>query len=103
MNPLNKTLSEMPEIFTSNHFAQKARLNGVDQKAIDNNIIACFLHENAVQTASKRTWRKSVLKTTYCEAVQTRSENLEAEQNAVSLLKSLGYKIMKPKTDWIEC
>lgn len=92
---LFKTLSEMTFIFSSNSFSNRAKKNGLTKQQINNGAISHFLRLNAIQDGSRRMWRKK--------------NNLPEENSvytkisdAISLLKTHGYKVMKPINDWIE-
>lgn len=87
---LKKTLAEMKSVFSSNEFSKKAKKNGLSEKEIANGVIALFLHQNAIQMDSRRMWKKY------------NGVNLNDLSDAIQLLKSHGYKVMKPVNDWVE-
>jgi len=87
---LKKTLAEMKSVFSSNEFSKKAKKNGLSAKEINNGVIALFLHQNAIQMESRRMWKKY------------NGVNLNDLSDAIQLLKSHGYKVMKPVNDWVE-
>lgn len=91
MKNLEKTLSQMGNYFSSNEFSEQARDNGVSERQIKNGAIATFLHENAVQCETRRMWRKKTI---------NKSEYRITE--AIELLKSHGYKVLKPVSEWVE-
>ena len=98
MNILEQTFKEMPVVFSSNAFAKKARGNGLTEEAISNGEISKFLHIHAEQFASRRMWSKK-----YGNSGANKNVSQTDKVNdAITLLKSLGYKIMKPFTDWTE-
>lgn len=87
---LKKTFGEMKSVFSSNEFSKKAKKNGLSEKEIANGAIALFLHRNAIQMESRRMWKKH------------NGVNLNDLSDAIQLLKSHGYKVMKPVNDWVE-
>ena len=95
MDILNKTLSEMNFTFSSNEFSKKDQKNGLSQMEVDNGIIAFFLHRNAVQLGTTRMWRKK-------NVVSSDKQKSDEITIAIDLLKSKGYKISKPVTEWVE-
>jgi hypothetical protein len=95
MDILNKTLSEMNFTFSSNEFSKKAKKNGLSQQEINNGAIALFLHRNSVQGETKRMWRKG-------NGITSHNLNPDKITAAINLLKSHGYKILKPISDWVE-
>jgi hypothetical protein len=92
---LFKTLNEMTFIFSSNSFSNRAKKNGLTKQQINNGAISHFLHLNAIRDGSRRMWKKK----NYLTDQQPISEKIK---EAIELLKSHGYKIMKPINDWIE-
>lgn len=96
MDILLKTLNEMNFTFSSNEFAKKARKNGLTKQEVDNGAVASFLHRNALNAGSKRMWRKAAL------IPPTNDSKVDKINEAINLLKSKGYKIMKPVSEWIE-
>ena len=95
MDILNKTLSEMNFTFSSNEFSKKAQKNGLSQMEVDNGVIALFLHRNALQLGTKRMWIKK-------NVVSSDKQKSDEITIAIDLLKSKGYKISKPVTEWVE-
>tara|TARA_R110001592_G_scaffold103236_1_gene290927 strand:- start:308 stop:610 length:303 start_codon:yes stop_codon:yes gene_type:complete len=94
---LERTLKSMPQYFSSNEFSRKAQKYGVPMWQIKNGIIAKFLHKYAIQTNSRRTWvKKQEINTEVIENIDFSVEK------AIKLLKSKGYKIMKPITEYKE-
>jgi len=87
---LKKTLAEMKSVFSSNEFSKKAKKNGLSEKEIANGAIALFLHQNAIQMDSRRMWKKDN---------NVQSNNL---LEAIALVKSHGYKVLKCVHEWVE-
>ena len=96
-NPiLHKTLSEMNYVFSSNEFSKLARHYGISNHLVHSGALSSFLHKNARQMESRRMWTKINSQT-------KKSDNhIDNINDAISLLKQNGYKIMKPINDWIE-
>ncbi len=95
MDILIKTLETMPNSFTSNEFCKCARKKGYPKNLVVNGFCLKFLLQHAVRASeSKRMWTKMNQK------IHTTNEN--EIQQAIALLKSNGYKVMKPISDWAE-
>lgn len=88
---LKMTIKEMPSTFTSNYFRERAVANGYPQKLLKNKIAAILSMYATNEAPMSKTWHK------FTKDV---SNNSEAEM--IRILKSKGYKIMKPKTEWEE-
>jgi hypothetical protein len=95
MEILKKTLSEMSSTFSSNEFSKQAQKNGLSKREINNGVIASFLHRNAVQLETRRMWRKK-------DGLSSEKEKSDKIKEAIDLLKSNGYKVLKPVIDWVE-
>lgn len=85
----------MSSTFSSNEFSKQAQKNGLSKKEINNGAIALFLHQNAVQLETRRMWRKR-------SDLTSDNQKSDRIKEAIDLLKSNGYKILKPVTDWVE-
>jgi hypothetical protein len=94
MTILKQTLEQMPMIFSSNSFSIAAQKNGLDKYLINQGIIVTFLSRNC-KRVSKRIWEKKPTNT----AETTPAENLA---EAIKLVKSYGYKVMKQVNEWVE-
>lgn len=94
MTILKQTLDQMPMIFSSNIYSIAAQKNGLDKYLINQGIIVTFLSKNC-KRVSKRIWEKKPTNT---------SEITDAEKlaEAIKLVKSFGYKVMKPVNEWVE-
>jgi hypothetical protein len=95
MEILKKTLSEMNFSFSSNEFSKRAKKNGLSKMEIANGAIAMFLHRNAVQGETRRMWRKH-------NGILLETPKTDQIMEAIALLKSQGYKVLKPVSDWVE-
>ena len=96
MKILEETMSQMPSSFTSNEFNKMAVKNGYPRRLLKNKGLASFIKTYAENAYSgSKTWIKK--KHNKLEII------IPSEEDAISLLKSKGYKIMKPMYEWIEC
>ena len=96
-NQLQRALNEMPNVFSSNEFGTHTKRYGVTKKQINAGVLAKFLHRNAVQLSSKRMWRKKNPDNLFS------MDNADDQvQDAIKLLKSLGYRVLKPVTEYQE-
>jgi len=104
---LFKTLSRMKMNFSSNEFSTAAKRLGLNKRAIANGVIADFLHLNAVQGDTRRMWTKikqinEVKQLSQINDINTLKVDKSDEiTNAISLLKSHGYKVLKQVSDWV--
>lgn len=88
MEILQQTLNQMDSRFSSNEFADRAKKNGLLQKEINNGIISAFLHSNAMQANSRRSWVK-----------KDQNDDLE---KAIKFVKSKGFRVLKKVEEWKE-
>jgi hypothetical protein len=95
MNILQQTLKEMNHSFSSNEFSKKAQKNGLSKQEINSGAISYFLHSNAVQGNTRRRWRKH-------DGLTSDKNTSDKIMDAIYFLKSHGYKVFKPVSDWIE-
>jgi hypothetical protein len=83
------TFAQMPDFFTSREFTTKLRENKYAEQLIKNGC-SYFLHQNAIQQeGSRRMWKKNGVR-------------IDKIQEAIDLLKSQGYKVMKQITEYRE-
>lgn len=90
---LEEAFELMPNEFTSRQFSKAATRRGLNKKLTRSGILAVFLHEVALQTYSNKQWIKKLKN-------QVNENNKITD--AIALLKSNGYKIMKPVTNFEE-
>jgi len=97
MEILKKTLDQMGSTFSSNEFSKRAQRNGLTKHEINNGVISLFLHRNAIQGHTRRMWRKE-------KAINIDRQKVEdtSIDYAIKLLKSKGFKVLKPVSDWVE-
>jgi hypothetical protein len=93
-----QALKAMPDRFTSSDLSGLAQENGANPYHTREGAIGFWLQDrDDVERISTRTWVK--------KGVEPQSESvpdITTEEQAVALLKSLGYRIMKPTTQWEE-
>jgi len=97
MEILEKVMEKMPTHFSSNEFVKKAVKLGLANVYRTNGTIIRFLHKNAIQTTSRKMWMKRD-----DPKEQSRISFDDEILRAIDLLKSKGYKIMKPVSEWQE-
>jgi hypothetical protein len=93
MEELKRALNEMQDKFSSNEFASLSRRYGITDKQIKNKVANRFLLQNCIQI-NRKSWAKKNTNSLF--------DNKHQEEQAVLLLKSLGYKVYKPVTEYQE-
>ncbi len=93
MEELKRALNEMQDKFSSNEFASLSRRYGITDKQIKNKVANRFLLQNCIQI-NRKSWEKKNTNSLF--------DNKHQEEQAVLLLKSLGYKVYKPVTEYQE-
>jgi hypothetical protein len=91
---LEATFAQMPNEFTSNEFTRKLRKNKYDNRLIVSHVNTQYLHQHAIHV-SKRQWKK-------LDARIDTSVSIDKIQEAIDLIKSQGFRVMKQVTDWQE-
>jgi hypothetical protein len=91
---LEITFAQMPNEFTSNEFTNKLRKNKYDNRWIANHDNVKYLQQHAIQLSLRR-WKKLNVR------IDT-SVTLDKIQEAIELLKSQGYKVMKQVSEYKE-
>lgn len=110
---LNESLDRMPRTFSSNLFANISRKKGLTELEIRNGVTKKYLHRYTMQDAnSKRTWHKisnnlenkNIPKNNFKWERQDKDESSKESKinEAISLLNSNGYRVMKRIEEWIE-
>jgi hypothetical protein len=90
---LSKSLEKMPDFFSSNQFADAAIRQNYPKIAIAKGMLGSFLHKHATQSnTSKRMWHKR----------GNSHQQFNDIDAAIALLKSHGYRVLKPISDWQE-
>jgi len=90
---LSKSLEQMPDFFSSNQFADAAIRQNYPKIAIAKGMLGSYLHKHATQSnTSKRMWHKR----------GNSHQQFNDIDAAIALLKSHGYRILKPVSDWQE-
>ena len=99
---LNKTLDEMPDVFTSNEFNRKAVSNGYPKDRLKQTGLARYLHLHAFNDKKfKKTWTKRS-KTKHQDEVRKNNYVFKSFDEIVLFLKTKGYRVMKPINQWEE-
>ncbi len=96
---LEKTLVQMPDIFTSNMFSKQAEKNGYPRELIVNGHLGLFLHKNCKQGDSKRTWFKIK---SFENKIHNQVNVQMSLEEAIKIVKANGFKVMKQNIEWIE-
>jgi hypothetical protein len=104
MNILEKTMAEMKDSFTSKQFNKRAVLNGYPKEKIETNSgLGNFIKKYADNAyKGSKTW----IKRKPNNFVTTRQEegyHFRNFEEIIDFVKSKGYKILKPISDWVEC
>lgn len=102
MDILQKSLTQMKQVFSSNEFTAKAKRNGLSDAQVRNGAIANFLHQYARQYGSRRTWIKRTDNAQPNPHFGTPITNDLDLRQAIAIIKKHGYKILMPTTEWKE-
>lgn len=98
---LHKTFDQMPNVFTSNFFNATAVKNGYPKSLLKHNGLAHFLHLYSTNDkVNTKTWTKN--DTTIVTKNKKEHYIFNNEQEIIEFLKSKGFKIMKPVSEWVE-
>jgi hypothetical protein len=104
MTLLHKTLSEMPNVFTSNEFNKKAVTNGYSKTQLQKKGLGTWLKKYCDNMyGGSKTWVKKEFKDKKHKPDLYSSDNKISEEQLINYLKSKGYKVMKPVNEWVEC
>jgi len=101
MNVYESTLEKLPDVFTSHHYLDVLRKSNLPKNVVEQGHHLDFLAERCKRLTPK-TWRKRFATENVkpAEIIVTEMENKTTPQpskieEAISLLKSNGYKIYK--------
>jgi len=97
MNAYESTLEKLPDVFTSHHYLDVLRKSNLPKNVIEQGHHLDFLAERCKRITSK-TWRKRISTDNVkpAEIIITEMEYKPSKiEEAISLLKSNGYKIYK--------
>ncbi len=101
MNVYESTLEKLPDVFTSHHYLDVLRKSNLPKNVVEQGHHLDFLAERCKRLTPK-TWRKRFATENVkpAEIIVTEMENkttpqLSKIEEAISLLKSNGYKIYK--------
>jgi len=92
MSILETTLKQMETTFSSNTFIGKAYLLGLKNNKLNKRVVREYLIANCTQLSTTRMWTRKQLK----KSVQLN------DVSCIAYLKSRGYKILKPVTEYHE-
>lgn len=95
---LEMALEKMPNVFSSNQFSKKSKGLGYPIELIRNGNLAVFLHGHCIQLDTRRMWQKKEAGIKKAAAIK----NTGNVEQAIALLKSLGYKLSKQVVEWQE-
>lgn len=102
-----RAFEAMPDIFTSRVFNKKALSLGYPKSMLQGNGLAGFLHRYADnQGKFSKVWRKKSVpepvKDEFSNAISAPEPVKDEISKAIFLLKSKGYRVLKPINDWEE-
>ena len=107
---LEKTMQEMSNVFTSHEFNKRAVKNGYPARILKGKGLANFIRKYADNFSwGSRTWIKREGASSPNEVSETRIKRrctslpINEIDAAIEFLKSKGYKVMKPVSEWEEC
>jgi len=102
---LEQTLQEMAETFSSTEFSRALYAKDVDEKIVRNRIASGFLMSNCEQV-SKKIWRKreenQIADLLSIEEQEIKDYEDSFRETCIAHLKSLGYKVYAPVTEFKE-
>jgi hypothetical protein len=102
---LEQTLGEMAETFSSTEFSRALYEKNVDEKIVRNRIASGFLMSNCEQV-SKKIWRKregnQAAELFSIQEQEINEFDKIVTDNCIAHLKSLGYKVYAPVTEFKE-
>tara|TARA_R110002020_G_scaffold17376_4_gene61108 strand:- start:2515 stop:2793 length:279 start_codon:yes stop_codon:yes gene_type:complete len=91
MKLLDKALKQMPREFSSKSFNKAVAKLNIMEEPIKSSVTRCYLEIKCDNTDRKCFWTK--------KAVQ---QEIPDAEKYIDTLKSLGYKIQRPVTQWEE-
>jgi len=91
---LNETLKAMPAKFSSIEFCREARRRGITQSSMDAGLCRNFLLINCIRQKAS-TWTRKPSQSLDGATLFPKS-NGSAIDSAIALLKTSGYKVLKP-------
>jgi exonuclease III len=106
-----KTIEQMPDVFTSFEFNKKAVKNGYPTKLLKNKGLSRYIKKYAtLEYPGAKTWSKNKKQNELFEIdinqfkeTAARFQKMQmTDEQMIQHLKAKGYKIMKPQTEWKE-
>jgi len=101
MDILQKTMGEMPNVFTSQEFNKRAIINGYSERILRKKGLGGFIKQFAKNEPRGKLWTK--IEPTFFEVEAPKKKDEDYIEKMISILKSKGYKVMKPVDKWEEC
>ena len=96
MNTLKQALDSMDKVFSSSQFCRAIAKNGIVKVSLTYRGASKYLELNR-NRLSEKTWEK--IEVSINEGREKRAKRIN---DAIQLLKSEGYKILKPINKWKE-
>jgi hypothetical protein len=100
MEVYQRVLSSMPQMFSTNQYLERLKRVANSQDDVSGGKHIKFIKKEC-HRVSNRTYMK-IPKEVQLVLEPRVEEKILNEQNATDLLKSLGYKVLKPIKDWVE-
>lgn len=105
MEIFNQILKEMPNEFTTNMFVKSMRQKNISESIIKNQRHIPFLTSKCERftrnTFGKKYQRDLLFESSTESKIEYKKNNMD-EKDAIEFLKSKGYKILKPITEYQE-
>jgi len=100
MEVYQRVLSSMPQMFSTNQYLERLKRVASNPKDVKGGKHMEFI-KSECHRVSNRTYMKKPKEVQLVLEPKV-EEKILNEQNATELLKSLGYKILKPVKEWVE-
>jgi hypothetical protein len=101
MEIYERVLSTMPQMFSTNQYLVRLKRVATSQDDVSGGKHIKFI-KNECHRVSNRTYMKRPKPVQLELEQQVVEQPVLNEHNATELLKSLGYKVLKPIKDWVE-
>lgn len=100
MEVYQRVLSTMPQTFSTNQYLERLKTVSSNEQEVRSGKHVAFI-KSECHKLSNRTYMK-LPKQMQLMLESRVDQPVLNEQNAADLLKSLGYKLLKPVKDWVE-
>jgi hypothetical protein len=100
---METALNKMGKTFTANEFYRVCRVLNIPEHYLKNGHAQKFLFQNC-ELVSRKVYRKKVVvrpRPDFHEQVVTTTETSDV-QKMINHLTQLGYRVMMPKTEWVD-